>query len=225
MRAPLSVIVPTLNAEKTLPGCLETLMEGVKSGIIREVLISDGGSSDATLKIAKDAGCEVLTGPASRGGQLRRGADHAQGAWLWFVHADSRLSEGWCIAVISHMSQETAGYGRLKFDDTGFAARWVAGWANLRSRFLGLPYGDQSLLIPRTLYQNVGGFVDQPLMEDVAMARALRGKLHPLDISIQTSASRYQRAGWVRRGSKNLTLLIRYLLGASPETLAKSYPQ
>nr|MBC6967989.1 hypothetical protein [Roseobacter litoralis] len=102
------------------------------------------------------------------------------------------------------------------------AGRWVAGWANLRSR-CGLPYGDQGLLLPQTLYREVGGYPDQPLMEDVAIALALKGKLAPIEAVAQTSATRYQSQGWVRRGSRNLWCLLRYLAGASPVGLAESY--
>ncbi len=102
------------------------------------------------------------------------------------------------------------------------AGKAVAAWANLRSR-LGLPYGDQGLLLPRALYQSVGGYPDQPLMEDVALARALRGHLLGLDVTVVTSADKYARQGWLRRGARNLWTLIRYFAGVAPAKLAKGY--
>ncbi|MFY0595676.1 MAG: TIGR04283 family arsenosugar biosynthesis glycosyltransferase [Cognatishimia sp.] len=223
MRAPVSVVIPTLNAEGDLPDTLLALMEGLASGVIREVIISDGGSSDATQRICEDAGAVWVHGAPSRGGQLKRGAEAAQGEWLLFLHADTILSDGWTKAVESHLETGQAGYGLLRFSDGGLAGRIVAGWANLRSRVFGLPYGDQSLLLPRALYLQVGGFQDIPLMEDVAMAHALKGRMQPLAYVAATSAVRYQKQGWLRRGRKNLWLIMRYFAGASPETLAKEY--
>ncbi len=223
MRAPISIVIPTLNAQDALPGCLAALMEGLESGLIRELIVSDGGSQDTTGAIAQAWGATVLHGPASRGGQLRRGCAAAQADWLLVVHADTQLQPGWTKAVGAHLNHpERAGWCSLRFDQGGMAARVVAGWANLRSLF-GLPYGDQGLLISARLYAETGGFADVPLMEDVAMARALRGRLTRLDVVAQTSAEKYVRQGWVTRGARNLWTLTRYLSGADPATLAAAY--
>jgi hypothetical protein len=98
-----------------------------------------------------------------------------------------------------------------------------AGWANLRSRVFGLPYGDQGLLLTRSLYDSVGGYSDQPLMEDVAIVRALRGRLRALPIRALTSAARYEQQGWLRRGARNLWTLTRYFGGADLKRLAEAY--
>lgn len=225
MRAALSVIIPTLNAEKQLPACLMALMEGLEAGLLREVVISDGGSTDATLQIAEEVGAELVTGDASRGGQLRRGGQAAQGDWLLVLHADTVLDPGWSESVLDHIAShpDMAGYFRLRFDAGGIAPRFVAGWANLRARVFGLPYGDQGLLLSRALYDGTGGFADQPLMEDVAMARQLRGRLREIPLSARTSAERYVTEGWFHRGRRNLWTLLRYLSGADPHDLARSY--
>lgn len=223
MRAPVSVIIPTLNAADQLPDCLAALMEGIEAGLIRELIISDGGSTDATGATAQAWGAEVLHGAPSRGGQLRRGCAAAQGEWLLVVHADTVLSPGWSKAALGHLGQpDKAGWGRLAFDQGGIAASLVAGWANLRSR-LGLPYGDQALLLSKALYTRAGGYPDQPLMEDVRLARALKGQLVALDMVAITSAAKYRRQGWLRRGARNLVTLLRYLAGQDVETLARSY--
>ena len=99
----------------------------------------------------------------------------------------------------------------------------VAAWANLRARLFGLPYGDQGLLIPRALYTHVDGYPDMPLMEDVAMARRLRGQLVALDAVAVTSSARYRQQGWVRRGARNLWTLARYFAGVDVATLARQY--
>ena len=223
MRAPISVVIPTLNAEAGLPATLVALMEGLPKGLIREVIISDGGSTDATQRIAEDAGAVFLSGAPSRGGQLKRGADTAKAEWLLFLHADTVLSTGWTQHIEPHLKTGQAGYGRLQFAEGGIAGQFVSRWANLRSGLFGLPYGDQSLLLPASLYRQVGGFEDIPLMEDVAMARALKGRLRALNYTALTSADRYKRDGWLKRRRKNLWLLTRYLTGAQPEKLAAAY--
>lgn len=224
MPAPVSIVIPTLNAEAELPAALEHLMEGLAAGLIRELVISDGGSTDATRAIAEAAGAEWITGAPSRGGQLRRGCAAAQGDWLLVLHADTHLEAGWSAAVSQHLQegQGSPACFHLRFRARGLMPAWVAGWANLRSRLFGLPYGDQGLLIRRDIYEAAGGYPDQVLMEDVALARRLR-RLTLLPGAALTSAARYQRAGWLRRGARNLWTLMRYFLGATPDSLAKSY--
>ena len=228
MRAPISVVIPTLNAGGELSGCLAALGEGLERGLLRELIISDGGSRDATLAIAEAAGARVIEGPPGRGGQLMRGAETCMGEWLLVVHADTRLGAGWAGAAEAHMRSmpDSGAYFSLRFRAAGMAPALVAGWANARARYLGLPYGDQGLLLPRRLYDAAGGFADIPLMEDVALVRAVRragGRLFPLSVPAHTGAGRYLEGGWVRRGAANLMLLGRYLAGADPERLALDY--
>ena len=104
MPARISVIIPTLDAAATLPDCLSALLEGVVQGLIGDLVISDGGSRDATLELAQAAGAVVVTGPASRGGQLRRGCAAARGSWLLVLHADTVLDVGWSRAVAAHLA-------------------------------------------------------------------------------------------------------------------------
>ena len=223
MPAHLSIVIPVLNAGDALPGLLDSLLPGVAQGVIREVIVSDGGSSDATLQMARDAGCEIVKGSAGRGGQLCRGADVARGDWLMFLHADTRLPPGWAGAVCTHLDPEQAAYFRLAFRSDAVMARVTAAWANLRSRLFGLPYGDQGMLISRALYDAVGGYADMPLMEDVALARQLRGRMVMLAETVTTDGRRYEQGGWVRRGARNLWTLARYLAGADPTKLAQAY--
>ncbi|MGR3468093.1 MAG: TIGR04283 family arsenosugar biosynthesis glycosyltransferase [Shimia sp.] len=221
MRAPISVVIPTLNAGAALPLTLACLMEGVEAGLVREVVVSDGGSRDDTRAVAEGVGAVWVSGPPSRGGQIGRGVARAEGAWLLILHADSHLTPGWAEVVGAHLATEDAACFRLRFRAEGLGARWTEGWANLRTRVFGLPYGDQGLLVPSTVLADAGGVPDQPLMEDVALARRLT--ITPLEHTITTSAERYRRAGWLRRGTRNIVTLIRYLLGASPERLAQAY--
>ena len=220
MRAPISVVVPTLNAASALPGCAAALFEGVQAGLVAELIVTDGGSADDTITIAKELGARVVSGSASRGGQLARGCAKATGNWLLIVHADTQLAPGWTEAAKAHLSTRKAGWGHLQFDRGG---QFVASWANFRSRVFGLPYGDQALLLPRRLYEDVGGYPDQPLMEDVAIAKRLKGQMRAVGFTAVTSGEKFRRVGWVRQGARNITLLLRYMLGADAQTLSDAY--
>lgn len=223
MRAPLSIVIPTLNAGDELPGMLAFLIEGLEHGLVRELIVSDGGSDDETVRIAETAGAVVVTGDPGRGGQLRRGGNAASGGWLLFLHADTHLPPGWAAVVRDHIAGSgKAGYFRLGFRSKGAAAAVFAAGANLRSRF-GLPYGDQGLLISRELYQKTGGYPDIALMEDVAMVRSLRGHLQVLPHMALTSAKRYRQNGWLKSGMQNLWRQGRFLAGADPAKLARDY--
>tara|TARA_R110000787_G_scaffold30150_4_gene81145 strand:+ start:1249 stop:1932 length:684 start_codon:yes stop_codon:yes gene_type:complete len=226
MPAPLSVIIPTLNAARDLPLCLESLMPGLESGLIREVIVSDGFSEDGTESLAEAAGATFLKAAKGRGRQLIAGADAARGDWLLFLHADTALSREWAERVSDHISQrpDNAAVFRLKYRSDDKGARWLESRANRRARWMGLPYGDQGLLISRKLYDQVGGFPDVRLMEDVMIVRAVgKQNLTFLDAEARTSAAKYERDGWRRRAWKNAWMLARFLLGVSPDKLAKEY--
>ena len=222
----ISVIIPTLNAAPVIGPTLGSLSPAILDPVLTEVIISDGGSTDDIKDIADATGAKFIEGAAGRGRQLAAGAEAARGEWLLFLHADTQLSENWVDAARRHINggADKAGWFRLAFDASGGAPRMTAWWANLRSRWLALPYGDQGLLIHRGLYRTVGGYPDLPLMEDVALARSLgRRRLTGMDAVATTSADRYLRDGWFRRGTLNLLTLMRYFLGASPEKLAAAY--
>ena len=224
MPAPISVIIPTLNTAQSIGPTLACLYEGMEKSLVCEVIFADGGSTDGIKQIADDLGATLVTSPKGRGGQLLAGARVAKGRWLLFIHADTTLSHNWVKVMGAHVNNQTkAGYCNLAFDKTGFAPRFIAGAANLRARLFGLPYGDQTLLISRHLYEKTGGYPDMPLMEDVALARKLHGRLIPLPITATTQSERYIKDGWFMRSCTNLGTLCLYILGVSPEKLAARY--
>ncbi|MGP1255070.1 MAG: TIGR04283 family arsenosugar biosynthesis glycosyltransferase [Kiloniellales bacterium] len=220
----LSVVIPALQAGSTLPATLQSLRPGAPG----EVLVVDGGSSDDTAEIAERQGAQLVTAPRGRGSQLAAGARQAAGDWLLFLHADTRLEAGWPETVRDFIEETgegwRAGWFRLAFDEESPAAVRVARLANWRSRVLGLPYGDQGLVIPKSFYQALGGYGRQPLMEDVELVRRVgRRRLFELPARAVTSAERYRRDGWLRRPAKNLSLLSLYVLGVSPALLVRLY--
>jgi len=225
MRAPISVIIPTLNATSSLPRTVTSLFEGVKAGVIHELIFSDGGSDDQISALAEAVGASLIIGAPSRGGQLRRGGQRASAQWLLFLHADTYLAENWSREVLDHIAThpDQAACFHLKFSQSGLRPFIIASWANLRSRLFDLPYGDQGLLVSRRLYNTLGGYQDIPLMEDVAIARALSGKIRLLDSTANTDADKFSRDGWFWRGTRNLWTLLRYFTGTSPEYLASKY--
>ena len=220
----LSVVIPALDATAQLPACLASLAEA-KPG---EIILVDGGSADSTVALAESRGVQVIACPRGRGLQLRTGGEAARGEWLLFVHADTRLESGWSSEAACFMAeeanQERAAVFRFALDDPADQARRVERLANWRARRLGLPYGDQGLLLRRDFYRDLGGFKPLPLMEDVELVRRIgRRRLAFLDSQAVTSAERYRRGGWWGRPARNVCLLGAYFLGCPPRLLARLY--
>ncbi|MBK1668523.1 hypothetical protein CKO28_10815 [Rhodovibrio sodomensis] len=224
----LSVVIPTLNARARLPGCLGALRGARAAGAVDQVIVADGGSTDGTQRIAREHGAIVVAAPAGRGTQLAAGAAAACGGWLLFLHADTRLAPGWERTLAAHLGSgsgaRTAAAFRLAFDEVSDGAERVARLANWRARRFGLPYGDQGLVIARSLYDAVGGYRALPLMEDVDLVRRLgRRRIRLLDARAVTSAARYRRGGWWARPARNLCVLGLYLLGVPLRLVRRLY--
>jgi rSAM/selenodomain-associated transferase 2 len=221
----VSVVIPTLNAAEALPSLLNTLSSAPP---LREIIIADGGSVDQTIALAKAAKARVVAAPRGRGSQLAAGGAVAAGGWLLFLHADCRPAPGWPAAVAAFLeapsAQGRAGYFDFALDDTASAARRLERIVAWRCRVLALPYGDQGLLISRSLYDAVGGFTRLPLMEDVDLVRRLsRRRLSRIGVCCVASARRYRRDGYWRRPLRNLFCLSLYFAGMPPERIARLY--
>jgi rSAM/selenodomain-associated transferase 2 len=220
---PLSVIIPTLNAADCLPAALAGLRAHVA-----EIVVADGGSTDDTARIAEKAGALVIGAPRGRGNQLAAGAAASRGAWLLFLHADCRLESGWESAVRAFIAAPgaagRAGYFSFALDDASRAARRLERIVRWRCNRLMLPYGDQGLLMARSLYDEIGGFAAIPLMEDVDLVRRLgRRRLAPIPVPLYSSARRYVEDGYLRRPLRNLLCLSLYFAGVEPRHIARLY--
>jgi rSAM/selenodomain-associated transferase 2 len=227
----ISVVIPTLNAEARLAGTLAALVPAAVQGLVREVIVVDGGSSDATAAIAEEAGARLVAAGGGRGRQLAEGADRARFPWLLFLHADTVLEAGWEREVTAFVERVDTGERppgaaafRFALDDLGPRPRLLERLVALRCALLRLPYGDQGLLLPKRLYEEVGGYRPLPLMEDVDLVRRLgRRRLLMLRAPAVTSAERFRREGYARRSVRNLLCLSLYALGVPAHAVARLY--
>jgi rSAM/selenodomain-associated transferase 2/rSAM/selenodomain-associated transferase 1 len=223
----LSIVIPALNAAASIGETIGALAEA-RQAMRVEIIVVDGGSEDDTRARAKAAGGAVVAAPRGRGVQLVAGAKQASGRWLLFLHADTTLTASWVSAASAFMRAEAnaakAGYFKLTLDDPAPAARRIETLANWRARTLGLPYGDQGLLMSRAMYDALGGYRDLPIMEDVdIVCRIGKRRLIELPATATTSAARYRRDGFIRRPIRNLSLLVLYFLGVPPKRLVGLY--
>ena len=225
--AQIDIVIPVLGASPVLAATLEALEEGRAAGLIGEtVLASADGDPELQRRFGEAA--KVFAAPSGRGQQLAAGAEASGAPWILFLHADTRLAPGWAAEVAGFLVRpeacRQAAVFRLGFDDPHPAAQWIAALANWRSRWLGLPYGDQGLLISRQLYKEIGGFRPLVLMEDVDLVRRIgQRRLVFLETVALTSAARYRQDGWCVRPLRNLSILALYFLGVPPATLRRFY--
>ncbi|MEW6325906.1 MAG: TIGR04283 family arsenosugar biosynthesis glycosyltransferase, partial [Nitrospirota bacterium] len=191
-----------------------------------ELIIVDGGSRDGTVDIARRLTPHVITSERGRAAQMNAGAAEARGAILLFLHADTLLEPSALDAARRALNDGAAGGAfRLRIASERPWLRVVAWGANVRSRYLGLPYGDQALFVRRDAFEAVGGFPAWPLMEDVEFIRRLwrKGRVALLNEAVLTSARRWEREGAVWTTVRNWLLLAGFWVGVSPGRLAQWY--
>ena len=176
----ISVVVPTFNAQESLPRCFDSLIGATVHGVVREVIVADGGSSDDTLTIADAAGARVVHAGNSRVNQLAAGAKAARYDWILFLYPETALAPGWDVEAGSFMSHVSfskphAATFTLAMEEFDTASRRAESWASLRSKVFKLPFGEQGLLIGRKFYDTLGGFRETQMF-DVDMARRIGAK-------------------------------------------------
>jgi len=168
-----------------------------------------------------------VSAPRGRAVQMNAGAAIARGRWLLFLHADSELPGDWLQVLIGadRRAGTVAGAFRLAIASRAWQARVIEHAVRLRVALFGMPYGDQALFVRKDVFEGIGGYDDLPLMEDVDLVRRLRaaGPMVHSRSPVLTSARRWERDGWLRRSGQNLYLAARFLMGASPGGLARTY--
>jgi glycosyltransferase involved in cell wall biosynthesis len=174
----ISVIIPTANSERLLPRCFDSLITAAVRGVVRDVIVSDAGSTDGTLEIADAAGAHIVHARKGRSAQLAEGAAVAKSDWLLFLHPQTALEPGWEVEAESFIDQALmerprAAAFRFALEDFSGEARRAEAKAALRTSLFALPYGDQGLLIPKRLYLKIGGYRALADMEDADIVRRI----------------------------------------------------
>ncbi|GAA3528857.1 TIGR04283 family arsenosugar biosynthesis glycosyltransferase [Zobellella aerophila] len=220
----LSIIIPMLNEARALPGMLARLP---LRGCHCEVILVDGGSRDDSVAIARQAGFRVLETAPGRARQMNAGAAAATGELLLFLHADTLLPPMGLQALQAALADGKHRWGRFDVRISGRHPMFgvVAGLMNLRSRLTGIATGDQAIFVTREAFSRIGGFPDQPLMEDIELSKRLKHLSAPacLSLKVSTSGRRWESRGLWRTIWLMWRLRFAYWRGAPAEQLARAY--
>jgi len=221
----LSVIIPALNEAAAITATLQVLQPLRARG--HQVIVVDGGSSDQTVELSRPLADGVLQARAGRATQMRAGVADASGSVLWFLHADTIAPPHADRLILEALRHAPAGWGRfdVQLSQSRLLLRCVAWMMNRRSRLSGIATGDHGLFVTRRRYDDAGGFPDIPLMEDVALSRALRRYGRPACIRqpLLSSPRRWLRHGVLLTILRMWVLRLAYFLGVNPERLAAYY--
>ena len=224
----ISVIIPTLNEEESLPRTLACLSASVPT----EIIIVDGGSTDGTLGVAQQfcaraTNARVIASPQGRSLQMNEGAKASRSEILLFLHADTQLPPHAERIVESALTKRSAVGGRfnVKFDSPSTWSRVISSFMNQRSRLTGIATGDQALFVRREVFELLGGFAKIPLMEDIEFSSRLQqaGPTVALRDSVITSFRRWDTQGPLRTILLMWTLRLLYWIGVSPFRLIRWY--
>jgi len=216
----VSVIIPARNEESRIGAAIDSAFAAGAA----EVLVADGGSSDATIAVARERGGRIVTGAEMRARQLNLGAREAAHDALLFLHADTLLPAGAAMAVEDALAQGVVFGGfRIAFLEPGLGA--VARMINARTRFTREPWGDQAQFARRDAFLAAGGYPEIPIMEDYELARRMKraGRTMLLPLTVRTSGRRFLELGIVRTAALNWMIIASYHAGVSPERLARWY--
>lgn len=221
--SPISIIIPTRNEAAHIAATVER----AKFGAVREIIVVDCGSVDGTVEIALRHGAQVIFSAPGRARQMNTGAAASQGEILLFLHADTLLPADFSeqIPAILHQDDVIAGAFSLAIDLPGLGPRLVATMTNFRSRIFQMPYGDQSFFVARKNFYDVGGFPEEPILEDVLLARRLKqkGRISIARSSVVTSGRRWRELGIMRTTLINRAIILGFLVGIPPQRLQGWY--
>ena len=218
----VSIIVPIYNEASQLDGSLKKLFNGLReiSGI--EVILSDGGSTDNTLEIAKQYPCKILSSKTGRARQMNAACQHASGDYLLFLHADSTLPDDWLEQV---QVSTKWGFFPVKLSGRHWLLRVIEDAINFRSRLSKVATGDQGLFFSQPFFHDLEGFPDIPIMEDVAISKRARELANPAigRYPVITSSRRWEQNGIIKTVLLMWGLRFAYWLGISPDRLHRIY--
>jgi rSAM/selenodomain-associated transferase 2 len=219
----ISVVIPALNEADTIGPALA----GTRNSEGIECIVVDGGSQDKTTEVAQASGAQVLHSPPGRARQMNAGAKAAQGEFLVFLHADTRLPVGFADHVRRILTTPgvAAGAFEMKIDGSFPGLRIIERVANWRSRYLKTPYGDQVIFLRKKTFIQSGCFPELPIMEDFELIRRVRrqGRIAMAPAAALTSPRRWQRVGPWRVTLINQVVILGFFLGVDPVRLARWY--
>lgn len=219
----VSIIIPVLNEEKNIEKSL-IQFNGLKGD--KEIIVVDGGSSDSTKQIAERF-AKVVLSERGRANQMNKGAAKARGDILWFVHLDSIINEDSIEKIQLAIDEKYVGGGfLLKFYDYDtLFMKYISTTSNLRAKYLGLYFGDQGIFVRRDVFESVGGYPRQEIMEDWEFSLLMKkmGKLKLINTTIGTSARRFKNGGQLKTHLLMHKIKLMYLLGTPTDKLAKIY--
>ncbi|MEK7280069.1 MAG: TIGR04283 family arsenosugar biosynthesis glycosyltransferase [Nitrospirota bacterium] len=218
----VSVIMPVLNEEEIIEDTIRSLNDPRL-----ELIVVDGGSRDKTASIVSRYKARLIPSMPGRGRQMNHGARCSTRDILLFLHGDAKITENGIDAMLNAMEDPLiiGGAFRLAIDSRSPCLSFVALWANMRSIIFGLPYGDQGIFVRRSAFEEIGGYQDVPIMEDLEFIRRLkrRGKITIMRESVSVSSRRWDKEGPIYTTLRNLILTAFFLLGVSPKKLYKWY--
>ena len=223
--ARISIVIPALNEEGCITRTLGKLQAMRQRG--HQLIVVDGGSIDNTLAVSEALADQLIQSPPGRAKQMRAGAAVANGSVIWFLHADTLPVDDADLLILKALEPNISRWGRFDviFSSNRPVFKLIALLMNYRSRISGIATGDQGIFIARTLYEQVGGIPDLPLMEDVALSRKLKRYSRPLVINekLTSSPRRWEKYGIARTILKMWGLRLAYFAGIDPARLAKYY--
>ena len=222
----ISVVIPVRNEAQALPYLLDDLTALRVAGA--ELIVVDGGSSDGTCELALGRVDQLLRSAPGRALQMNAGAAAARGDYLWFVHADTRVSAESLRSLLDVLIERPV-WGRfdVRLSGAGLALCVIGAMISLRSRLTGIASGDQGIFVSRECFEALGGYAPIPLMEDLQLCRRLKRQARPhcLRPPLSTSSRRWEQQGIVRTVLLMWRLRLAYYCGVSPERLASQYRQ
>jgi rSAM/selenodomain-associated transferase 2 len=220
----LTIIVPVLNEAAGIVALLQSLQAMRAAGA--EIIVVDGGSSDSTVQLALPLADQLITSATGRARQMNAGAEISRAPVLLFLHADTQLPEGAMTQLVQAI-QQGALWGRfdVKISGTASGLGLIGTMMNLRSRLSGIATGDQAIFVRCDVFNQLGGFPDLPLMEDISFSRQMKRLGRPACLSekVITSGRRWEKHGVLRTILLMLYLGLRFFFGADPADLAREY--